>query len=680
MSPADAAKLLDLPIDATPELLEARFLELRRKLEDKIAKAPTPGLQAKYRESLAEITTAFETLTLAADSSALPIAQKSQVSSPVAKRLDEPAIALATAGGFQPAKRAKSGGKEFILVAVVAVVILAAGGWFVMKTRAENAEKARLAAAAKTEQERLAEATRVAAELKKQAEEAERGRLEKLSAQLRADLAEAKIGWEAIEREERTAERRLTELKSDLRNLRDVPAGRLAESRAMVAAQQGYYDWLSDTLARHPAKIARGRAEEMLAARQPDDAHPVIQEMSSALRSLETEISRRRQDALVLDGILAIKTHPNAKWVVMDAFGRVHRGKGPAAIDGVAIGRAEAEFTLPFWKPRKETIPVVAGKTVEMSAEFATYNYALESKPTGATVLLADGTAVGTTPVRLQDLPPGPLSGVLRKNGFREHRFRAELGPTGPSSAVITLVERPTQATLPPSWKLPARLTVENRTQSSVTSGRSTGSYAGAGSDSHHQSHTVEEWDMSDPDESGHWQRVVRKFVRQDGSHTFPVATGTIIEYRRGADGKWAGTIQEGRLTSDASKSMVLDSFTPETWTGLDKLWPPSGTPVGGTWKVPATEIASVRTGRLVSFNKEPARDWVELEFTFNTSTGKEGESNVHSGTSRLAVDLEGYVMSNSTTYRYSTTTKVRLVGVLAADATGSTTLTYTPR
>ena len=59
MSPADAAKLLDLPADATPEQLEARFLDLRRKLEDKIAKAPTPGLQAKYRGSLAVITAAF---------------------------------------------------------------------------------------------------------------------------------------------------------------------------------------------------------------------------------------------------------------------------------------------------------------------------------------------------------------------------------------------------------------------------------------------------------------------------------------------------------------------------------------------------------------------------------------------------------------------------------------------
>jgi len=69
MTPADAARLLELPADASPEQLEARFLELRTKLENRIAKAPTPGPKEKYRAALAEITEAFETLTLAADSS-----------------------------------------------------------------------------------------------------------------------------------------------------------------------------------------------------------------------------------------------------------------------------------------------------------------------------------------------------------------------------------------------------------------------------------------------------------------------------------------------------------------------------------------------------------------------------------------------------------------------------------
>src|SRR6478609_4873863 len=240
MTPAEAAKLLEVAPDATPEQLEARFLDLRRKLEDKIAKAPTPGLQAKYRENLATITTAFETLTLAADSSALPVLNKQSAVSPQPSasnaapvgRVPQPHVTSPSS----PAPKKKSGsGKEFLIVAVIAVVVLGAGGWWVLKTRAETETRTRLAEAKRKADEE--EKVRVDAAAK-----AEQERLNKLSAQLRGELAEYKVAWEVLEREERNAERRLSELKSDTRNLRDVPAGKVAELQALLLAQQDYYD------------------------------------------------------------------------------------------------------------------------------------------------------------------------------------------------------------------------------------------------------------------------------------------------------------------------------------------------------------------------------------------------------------------------------------------------------
>src|SRR6478736_7601180 len=124
MSPVEAAKILDLPVDAAPEQIETRFNELRAKLEDKIAKAPTPGLKAKYRESLDDITAAFEALTLAADSSSLPIRNKqSAVSSqPAASGVGG---VLPPRGASSPAPAPKkSGGKEFLIVAFIAVAVL----------------------------------------------------------------------------------------------------------------------------------------------------------------------------------------------------------------------------------------------------------------------------------------------------------------------------------------------------------------------------------------------------------------------------------------------------------------------------------------------------------------------------------------------------------------------------
>ena len=133
-----------------PEQIESRFLELRAKLEDKIAKAPTPGLKEKYRETLAEITTAFETLALAADSSALPVLRRDAPQEARGERLEArgntaPSSEAPTSRASRPTPQAapsrRSGGKEFALVAVVAVLVLVGGGWWVMKTRAENLER-----------------------------------------------------------------------------------------------------------------------------------------------------------------------------------------------------------------------------------------------------------------------------------------------------------------------------------------------------------------------------------------------------------------------------------------------------------------------------------------------------------------------------------------------------------
>ena len=88
MSPADAARLLELPANATPAQIEARFRELRAAMEDKIAKALTPGLQQKYQAAFAETTTAFETLILAADTASMPgLAHLSSAPAPSAPRL-----------------------------------------------------------------------------------------------------------------------------------------------------------------------------------------------------------------------------------------------------------------------------------------------------------------------------------------------------------------------------------------------------------------------------------------------------------------------------------------------------------------------------------------------------------------------------------------------------------------
>jgi hypothetical protein len=717
MTPTEAARLLELPPDATPEQLETRFLELRTKFEDKIAKAPTPGLKAKYRESLDGITVAFETLTLAADCSALPVLQRgSSVAdgstvagvavpsgSSRASTLTQPSATptTTTTPASRPARKSGAG-KEFFTVALIAIAVLGAGGWWVMKTRAENAEKERVAAVARVEAERQAENARLAADAQKKAEEdekartaaaekAERERRDRLFAQLRGNLAEHKIAWEAVEREEQIAERRLSELKSDLRSLRDASPGQLAEAQALAAAQQEFYDWLSETLARHPAKIARSKAEEMLSGRQLDDAQAAVAELKAALADLEKQIPVQRAALLDVDGVVTIRTHVDATWTLVDAFGRSHQGTGPSSLDVVAIGPAAIEFRLPLWPGRKERVSVLRSKPAEVVADFVAHDLDLNTNPTGASVLLADGRSLGSTPLPLRNLPPGKLELRLQKKGFYDQRLVLHLSADVDKSKVVELRKRPTSVVLPDRWIFPARFTVETRSLNTVDGSRSTGLYAPNAANQKHQSHSVEEWELSEPDDAtGQWQRVVRRFVRHDGSSPV-VVNGSVVHYHRASDGKWHGAFTEGGLSDPIYATVILESFDPAgagKW--LEKLWPPAETPVGGTWPIPtavflgaaagANRATESATGRLLAFNHEADRDWAEFEFNYR-STKVDGDStSENSGSYKIRVDLAGYVMAMETVTQSSSTIKAGRVGLLVTDGRSQSTTTYTKR
>jgi flagellar basal body-associated protein FliL len=458
MSPADAAKLLDLPADTPPEQLEARFLELRRKFEDKIAKAPTPGLQAKYRESLAEITTAFEILTLAADSSSLPVTQKQGAGSkehgvsaggPVSAPAGSTHVGSPLAGGpaapGAASSRRKSGSKEFIIVAVIAVLLLGAGGWFVMKTRADNAEAARVAAemAAKKQADEQAELTRVNA----------------LKTSLRTKLAEIRVDWEARESELQDAERRTNELKSELRGLRDAPAAKKAELSAQVTAQELYTQWLKAFLLRHPAKIARARAEELLQAGAHDEAAKVVEEINAALQELTKDIDYRREYLFGTTASVRLESKPaGVAWTLTDTYGRSQTGVTPARVtdlplthvakDGVpvapfesvkrgefTIGKIEIRFARKGWPDVTKSTTATDDTNELIQAEFPEGSVSVRSQPAGVPFVISQvgddrgWTATGRTPAKVDQVPVGRVRVELVRPGFANVSQVLEVAP-----------------------------------------------------------------------------------------------------------------------------------------------------------------------------------------------------------------------------------------------------------
>ncbi len=438
MTTIQAATLLEVAPDTSPEQLETRFLELRAKLEDKIAKAPTPGLKEKYRVSLAEITEAFELLTVAADSSFLPVLDQRVAGSnepgpggPASLRVGSESDSglRSQVSGFPAAKR-KSGSREFLLVAFIAVAVLGAGGWFVMKTRAENEEKARIAAEAKIEAERIAEAKRQADEREKirlaAAEKAERERQDKLLAEQRTQLAAARIAWESWEKEERNAERALTELKGELRSLRDAPAGRTNELQTRVAAAQRYYDWLTKHLEQHPARIARAKVEELLSARMTQEAGGALLELKNALAALARDVPAQRTAQLALEGSVSIQSEPaGLAWTLVDAFGRTQSGTTPATASAVAPGTARVTVSRPGFKDVTATAEIRTGATASVASALRSQQVTITAEPD--VEIWANGKFYGRGQVKLANQPPGTCQIELRRANFPAYRTKTEI-------------------------------------------------------------------------------------------------------------------------------------------------------------------------------------------------------------------------------------------------------------
>ena len=432
MTPIEAAKVLEIAPDSTPEQIEARFLELRRKLEDKIAKAPTPGLQAKYRETLTEITTAFETLTLAADSSSLPVLQRSSAATP--NKLNESATTFspaATAAARVPTK--PRGNKEFILVATICVAVLAGGGWWVMKTRAEAAEKARLEAVAKADAERKVAEEKLAAERKVAEEkvaaenariagEKEKARQEQSLARLNASTAEAKVRWDEIEKELTEAERRLSELKSDLRNTRDVPAPQVAELQAQYAAQGDYVEWLQPFIAKNPLRTNLAKLEALLSARAIEDASAVSAEVAKSLDAVEKQVASEKESRLTLTAPVQITSEPDGlAYAYTDAYGRTangvtpFQGQLPLGALRIEVKRGEG------WSDYKRRTQLKRGELLKLAAVFGQGSLQVDSIPKGMAFVARNAAGYfrkGTAPALLADVPSGDVSVRFERSGW----------------------------------------------------------------------------------------------------------------------------------------------------------------------------------------------------------------------------------------------------------------------
>jgi hypothetical protein len=515
-----------------------------------------------------------------------------------------------------------------------------------------------------------------------------------LSAQLRGELAEYKVAWEVLEREEHNAERRLSELKSDARNVRDVPVNKVAELQALLLAQQDYYDWVSDTLARDPARVARSRADELLSAKQLDLAQVAVGELKAALGRLNEEIPKQRAARLAIEGSLAIRTEAQVAWTVTDAFGRVRTGKGSAQIDHVAFGPARVELTKALWPSRVETPLISRAQANEVVADFAGHDLNLASTPAGAEVVAADGRALGVTPLRLAGLPPGEHALTLRKEGYYDQKVAVTLPQAGADTpTTVTLRVMPQGLVRPERWIPPARLTMESRMHLVMDYSGSTGLYASSPSSTSDHA-DVEEWDFAQPDAQGRWQQMTRRIIRQDRPANIAqyAINGAALIYKRQTGDKWQGTFLKGTPSNETLVNVYTNNFPAKWLVSLDSanLWPAKETQVGGTWPVePAslpgfsalTDITGKAEGKLLALERTPESESAEIEYSFSIEWGSADYRIRQVGTYRLQVNLrEMFVSSSELHDRQSSRLAATPKDVMVTAGDSTYTVTYTKR
>ena len=436
MNALDAAKLLEVASEATPEQIETRFLELQAKLEDKIAKAPTPGLKVKYRESLAEITTAFETLTLAADSSTLPVLRRESESR--GQKPETGSSSLPSAANRPPVAK-RSAGREFALIGVIAVAVLGAGGWWVMKTRAENAEKERTAAAQKAATEEKAALEKKQAEdarvAKETADRNEKDRQEKLLTQLRTRMAELNVAYDAVMGTSQAADRELSDLKSQERDLgRDAkaePSPALRAVSAQVGAQTLLVNWMRDRLPTHPAKLARVKAEELISSRVADDARVAVEAYAAGVTQLQSDLAAARKDFFTLSSSLKLSATPaRVGYTLQDAYGRISRGQTPVELVDVPLGSATVSFQREGWPDLKQNVMIKRGESATASADLVGGALTVDSTPAQmAFVIEGQGQTVrGHTPAKFDELPVGAYAVTFQREGWADVKQNVSVG------------------------------------------------------------------------------------------------------------------------------------------------------------------------------------------------------------------------------------------------------------
>ena len=434
MTLTEAARLFELPQDATPDQLQARYQLLRTRLEEKIETAPALYLKDRHRVALANLNTAYDLLKLAGEVLVPGQAAAAEAAAAAAPTPPPPAPAAPTppapapvapvvpaAAAPRPAARpapvaiapAESGSKRglFIGLAVGLVVLVAAGGGVVWMKQ-------------------------------KQAVTAEH---ERVRSDLLARQAEARPRWDRLEAEAATAEADLTRLKTELDGAQNLAAPALAELQARHRIQSGFVAWVVPALADSPAKALLARLDAALAGQASADSAPTAAELQAALAQAEQELSTEKARLLAPGRPLNLLSEPSGlRYTLTDAYGRTTEGVTPATVE-VPWGQAQVTVASPgpTWSGFKQDILVSHGGVGEVKATFSLATARIASSPIALAYQLTDASGTvrhGITPAELENVPTGPATLKISRPGWADMEQTVEIAAAGPNTFAVEFV------------------------------------------------------------------------------------------------------------------------------------------------------------------------------------------------------------------------------------------------
>jgi len=106
------------------------------------------------------------------------------------------------------------------------------------------------------------------------------------------------------------------------------------------------------------------------------------------------------------------------------------------------------KFQQRGWPAIEKTVQVDKNGTARASAEFKGGGLKITSEPSGATVT-RDGKSLGSTPLTLDNQPPGIYKFTLNLDGFRSTPLIATIKPGETESASAQMGRRPTPTPKP---------------------------------------------------------------------------------------------------------------------------------------------------------------------------------------------------------------------------------------